>query len=131
MADHKIKIVEEESQKEFTKEEIIRMMVVCKTQNRLADMLGVHTNTITNLVKSDSTFCDAVKAGKREASKEVVNALFDKATKDKDIGAIKYVLNNLDPEEWAEKSKVENKIEVSAMSEILDEIEKVNGQTPT
>jgi hypothetical protein len=121
----KIKIVENKSQKEFSYDEIVEMMKVCKTQSRLADMLKVHTNTITNLVKSDPLFCEAVKAGKRAYAKPFVDRLEEIAMNgdiaaSNTLGAIRYVLNNVEPEEWAEKQKQEIEVKDNALHDYLN-----------
>lgn len=122
MAVHKIKLVNEKTEKEYTAEEIENFMVICKTQKRLADLLGVDQDTITNTKAISKEFSDAIAKGKRRATQSVIKALFEMA-EDKDLGAIKYVLNNVESDEWADKTKVESKIEVTDHSKILSELE--------
>lgn len=123
MACKKIVIVSEKSQKEYTAEEIQTLACEAKTRRRLAILLGVHYNTITNTEKDNPEFCEAMNAGFNESVKPVIEALYKKA-KEGEIGHIKYVLNNVAADEWSERSKVEQKIDISTPEKILEDLEK-------
>lgn len=123
MASKKIVIVYENAQKEYTPEEIKTLACEAKTRSRLAILLGVHRNTIMNTEKENPVFCAAMHDGFNESVKPVIEALYKKA-KEGEIGHIKYVLNNVAADEWSERSKVEQKIDISTPEKILEDLEK-------
>ena len=125
MAKHKIKIVYDKTEKEYTYQEIVNMMKVCKTQNRLADMMGIDPDTITNTKKISKEFSDAIAEGKRAYAKPVIDRLEEIAMNgdiaaSNTLGAIRYVLNNVEPEEWAEKQKQEIEVKDNALHDYLN-----------
>lgn len=58
------------------------------TQIEICAVLGISDRTLRNHKLVDSVLADAIKAGKAQAAVEVANALYTKATIDKDLGAI-------------------------------------------
>jgi hypothetical protein len=124
MASQKIKLTDEISAKEWTYKEIEDLMAMAITQGRLADFLKVDQDTVSRQKERDPKFAEAIRRGKRKATQPVTKALMELATEKKDLGAIKYVLNNVEGDEWSEKTKTEVKAEVVNISNILNELEK-------
>ena len=126
MASHKIKLVDEKSEKQLTYDEVVDLMVLCKTQKRLADHLQVNVDTITATKQRDPVFSDAIEAGKRKATQSIVNKLYAIAAdgdpnSSNTFGAIKYILNNMEPEEWADKTKQEQETTIKGLNVIIKE----------
>lgn len=124
MATQKIKLTDEKSAKEWTYGEIEDLMVLAYTQKRLADFLNVDQDTISRHKERDPLFAEAIARGKRRITKPVTDALISIATNKGDLGAMKYLLNNMEPEEWAEKSKQEIEAKVTGLKSVLDDLEK-------
>jgi hypothetical protein len=124
MASQKIKLTDQKDAKEWTYKEIEDLMVMAVTQKRLADFLGVSHDTVQRQKERDPEFASAIDRGKRKLTEPVTKALMHMAVSRYDLGAAKYVLNNLEPDEWAEKTKTEVKAEVVNISNILNELEK-------
>jgi len=122
MASQKIKIVTENAQKEYTPEELQTLAREARTMSRLAIILGLHRNTISNTMQSDKIFCASVEAGFSEAVKPVIDAMYKQAEKG-DVGAGKFILINRAGDDWAEKTKSEVKAEVIGISTVLDQLE--------
>lgn len=123
MATKKIKLTQEKSAKEWSYEEIEDLMTMAITQNRLADFLKVSTDTVTRMKDSDPEFAAAITRGKRRVTQPVTKALMELAIEKQDLGAIKYVLNNVESDEWAEKTKTEVKAEINTLASVLDELD--------
>lgn len=58
------------------------------TQAEICAVLGVSDQTLLNRKRENLDFLDAINRGKAQAAIEVSNALYEKATVDKDLGAI-------------------------------------------
>lgn len=124
MANQKIKLIDEKDAKEWTYKEIEDLMVMAVTQKRLADFLGVSHDTVQRQKERDPEFASAIERGKRKVTEPVTKALIHMALSRYDLGAAKYVLNNLEPDEWADKTKSEVKAEITGISSVLDDLEK-------
>jgi transcriptional regulator with XRE-family HTH domain len=58
------------------------------TQAEICAVLGVSEDTISRRKQDTADFADAINRGRATAAQEVSNALYEKATVDKDLGAI-------------------------------------------
>ena len=58
------------------------------TQAEICAVLGISEATLYGRKRDNEVFRDAIKAGKAQAAVEVSNALWQKATVDRDLGAI-------------------------------------------
>lgn len=58
------------------------------TQAEICAVLGISEGTLYARKRDSEVFEDAIKAGRAAAAVEVSNALYTKATVDKDLGAI-------------------------------------------
>jgi hypothetical protein len=58
------------------------------TQAEICAVLGISEDTLGRRKQDTADFAEAIKAGKAKAAQEVSNALYTKATVDKDLGAI-------------------------------------------
>lgn len=125
MATQKIKLTDEKHAKEWSYKEIEDLMVMAVTQKRLADFLDVSHDTVQRQKERDPEFASAIARGKRRVTEPITKTLIDMAKGGKaDLGAIKFVLNNMEPDEWADRSKQEIKAEVTGLKSILDDLEK-------
>jgi DNA-binding CsgD family transcriptional regulator len=58
------------------------------TQAEICAVLGISDQTLLNRKRDNLDFLDAINRGRAQAAQEVANALYTKATVDKDLGAI-------------------------------------------
>lgn len=79
-----------------------------------AEILGVAPQSIHVAASTDPEFAQAIKWARAAATAPVVEALFA-AAEAGNVIAIKYILENMDPENWFDRSK---KIEVAVSGQI-------------
>lgn len=58
------------------------------TQAEICAVLGISDQTLLNRQRENLEFLDAINSGRAKAAEEVANALYTKATVEKDLGAI-------------------------------------------
>lgn len=58
------------------------------TQAEICAVIGISEDTLGRRIQDTADFADAIKRGRAAAAVEVSNALYQKATIDKDLGAI-------------------------------------------
>jgi hypothetical protein len=91
------------------------------TLKQIANNLGIHRDTLNEKKKENSDFSDSVARGRDRGIAEVTNALY-KGAIDGDISAIKYFLNNRDPENWKNMQHTELSGSVGLHEACLDEL---------
>ena len=91
------------------------------TLKQIAISLGIHYATLNEKRKEYSEFSEAIEQGQAEGIKIATNALFDRV-KEKDLGAIKYYLNNRDSENWKDRQIIEANANVGLIEGKLDPI---------
>ena len=79
------------------------------TKEQCAGMLGIHTSTFMLHQSENSEFSDAIKRGQARGIDAVTNALFEKATIDRDNTAMIFFLKNRAG--WADKQEVATTVE--------------------
>jgi len=94
-------------------EEILKktesLMAKGLTKEQCAGMLGVSVSTFMLYQAENSEFSDAIKRGQSIGIDQVTNALYEKATVDKDNTAIIFYLKNRAG--WVDKQEVQSTIE--------------------
>ena len=94
-------------------EEILKktesLMAKGLTKDQCAGMLGVSVSTFMLYQAQNSEFSDAIKRGQSIGIDQVTNALYEKATVDKDNTAIIFYLKNRAG--WVDKQEVQSTIE--------------------
>lgn len=58
------------------------------TQAEICAVMGVSEDTLSRRKHDTAVFAEAIKAGRAKAAQDVANALYEKATVEKDLGAI-------------------------------------------
>lgn len=58
------------------------------TQAEICAVLGISETTLYDRKRDSEVFADAINRGRAHAAQDVANALYEKATVDKDLGAI-------------------------------------------
>jgi len=79
------------------------------TVDQIALVLGVHKATLFDKQKEYSDFSDAIKRGRGKGIANVTNALYEKATVDKDNTAMIFYLKNRAG--WVDKQEVQSTVE--------------------
>ena len=79
------------------------------TVDQIALVLGVHKATLFDKQNEYSDFSDAIKRGRGKGIANVTNALYEKATVDKDNTAMIFYLKNRAG--WVDKQEVQSTIE--------------------
>lgn len=90
------------------------------TDEQIAKNMGISRKTLYEWIQKFSDIRDTLKKGKEIADYMVENALFEKATKEKNVVAMIFWLKNRRPDKWREQPK-----EIPAEAEIpkfLDDI---------
>lgn len=77
-----------------------------KTEDEIAERLGVSKTTITTWKQIHPEFLAAMKSNKEEADSVVERSLYQKAVKG-DVIACRYWLSNRQPATWREKQEIE------------------------
>jgi len=94
-------------------EEILKktesLMAKGLTKEQCAGMLGVSVSTFMLYQAENSEFSDAIKRGQSIGIDQVTNALYEKATVDKDNTAIIFYLKNRAG--WVDKQEVQSTVE--------------------
>ena len=94
-------------------EEILKktesLMAKGLTKEQCAGMLGVSVSTFMLYQAQNSEFSDAIKRGQSIGIDQVTNALYEKATVDKDNTAIIFYLKNRAG--WVDKQEVQSTVE--------------------
>lgn len=75
------------------------------TEEQIAHNMGISRSTLNEWKKKDSDISDTLKKGKEIADYIVENALFEKATKEKNVVAMIFWLKNRRPDKWREQPK--------------------------
>ena len=73
------------------------------TVDQIALVLGVHKATLFDKQNEYSDFSDAIKRGRGKGIANVTNALYEKATVDKDNTAMIFYLKNRDEVRWKDR----------------------------
>ena len=76
------------------------------TKKQIASALDMSYETLRVKKRAFSAFSAAIDAGRDKGITVATNALFKKLQAG-DLGAIKYYLNNSDPENWAERREID------------------------
>lgn len=102
---------------EISVDKVAQLAGLGLTQRQIADYFGVSVDTLGRRQNDDADFAAAIKYGRAKANANVANALYDKATKDKDATAII----------WYEKTRAgkADKIDVRIGSLLENEIDKM------
>jgi len=79
------------------------------TVDQIALVLGVHKATLFDKQNEYSDFSDAIKRGRGKGIANVTNALYEKATVDKDNTAMIFYLKNRAG--WVDKQEVQSTVE--------------------
>ncbi|MBU8921375.1 MAG: hypothetical protein KOO63_06100 [Bacteroidales bacterium] len=103
-----------------------------------ATLVGVHRSTISDCVKADKKFAEAVSYAEADAVAKVENALFEAANSG-NVTAIQVYLYNRDPKRWADRRNIHLagagggpiKVEHDLSDEQLTEIIKSRGSGGT
>jgi predicted transcriptional regulator len=80
-----------------------------KTEDEIAERLGVSPTTITTWKQIHPEFLAAIKDSKEQADSLVVRALYQKALKGDTIAMI-FWLKNRQPAKWREKQEIETTV---------------------
>jgi len=72
---------------------------------QIAESLGISYATLNNRENEFIEFFEAIAAGRKTACGNVEAALYDKAIEG-DVPAIKYFMNNRDPDSWKDRRDV-------------------------
>lgn len=77
-----------------------------KTEDEIAEQLGVNRSTIVEWKNKYPEFSNAMKSNKEEADSVVEQSLYQKAVRG-DVIACRYWLSNRQPSKWREKQETE------------------------
>ena len=92
-----------------TRQEIPLRLLRKLPVDQIALVLGVHKATLFDKQKEYSDFSDAIKRGRGKGIANVTNALYEKATVDKDNTAMIFYLKNRAG--WVDKQEVQSTVE--------------------
>lgn len=74
----------------------------------IAEMLQISPATLARRKKDNASFEMAIRRGRLKAQVTVSNALYEKATDNKDTSAMIFYLKNRSPEKWSDKRKIDH-----------------------
>ena len=91
-----------------TKENLLKIEAAAArglTVVQIAHIVGVCKTTFYNFKAEHPEIQEAIERGRAHGVHAVTNALFEKATKHQDLGAMCFYLKNRDPENWEDVQK--------------------------